>query len=156
MTVTNLVAPALAAADQFIIGSIVGIVAVAHFAVPMSLVQRSNAIPVAFGRTFFPRMSSLSGEDSRVLAERALATMGYGFAAVCAPAIILSPTLLRYWIGAVSRFRPGPWLKFSSLECGCGRRPSSLLLSCKARAGQMSQASCTWPRPCRFSALFGF
>jgi hypothetical protein len=53
---------ALAAADQFLIGSIVGIAAVAHYAVPMSLVQRSNAIPVAFGRTFFPRMSSLSGD----------------------------------------------------------------------------------------------
>jgi O-antigen/teichoic acid export membrane protein len=108
MTVTNLVSPALAAADQFIIGSIVGIVAVAHYAVPMSLVQRSNAIPVAFGRTFFPRMSSLSGDDSRMLAGRALSTMGYGFAAVCAPAIILSPSLLRYWIGADFALSAGP------------------------------------------------
>jgi O-antigen/teichoic acid export membrane protein len=108
MTVTNLIYPALAAADQFIIGSIVGVVAVAHYAVPLSLVQRSNAIPVAFGRTFFPRMSSLSGDDARVLAGRALSTMGYGFAAVCAPAIILSPTLLRYWIGADFALSAGP------------------------------------------------
>ena len=108
MTVTNLIYPALAAADPFIIGSVVGVAAVAHYAVPMSLVQRSNAIPTAFGRTFFPRMSSLSGEDSRVLAARALSTMGYGFAAVCAPAIILSPTLLRYWIGADFALSAGP------------------------------------------------
>ena len=108
MTVTNLISPALAAADPFIIGSVVGVAAVAHYAVPMSLVQRSNAIPTAFGRTFFPRMSSLSGEDSRVLAARALSTMGYGFAAVCAPAIILSPTLLRYWIGADFALSAGP------------------------------------------------
>jgi O-antigen/teichoic acid export membrane protein len=100
MTVTNVIYPALAAADQFIIGSVVGIAAVAHYAVPMSLVQRSNAIPMAFGRTFFPRMSSLSGDAAHALAARALSTMGYGFAAVCAPAIILSPTLFRYWIGA--------------------------------------------------------
>jgi O-antigen/teichoic acid export membrane protein len=98
MAVTNMMYPALASADQFIIGSIVGVAAVAHYAVPMSLVLRSNAIPVAFGRTFFPRMSSLSGDAAYALATRALSTMGYGFATVCAPAIILSPTLFRYWI----------------------------------------------------------
>jgi O-antigen/teichoic acid export membrane protein len=53
-------------------------------------------------------MSSLSGEDSRALAVRALSTMGYGFAAVCAPAIIFSPTLLRYWIGADFALSAGP------------------------------------------------
>ena len=31
---------------------------------------------------------------------RALSTMAYGFAAICAPAIILAPTFFRYWIGA--------------------------------------------------------
>ncbi len=99
MAITNMMYPALASADQFIIGSLVGVAAVAYYAVPMSLVLRSNAIPVAFGRTFFPRMSSLSGDAAYALATRALSTMGYGFAMVCAPAIILSPTLFRYWIG---------------------------------------------------------
>ncbi len=99
MAITNMMYPALASADQFIIGSLVGVAAVAHYAVPMSLVLRSNAIPVAFGRTFFPRMSSLSGDAAYALGTRALSTMGYGFAMVCAPAIILSPTLFRYWIG---------------------------------------------------------
>ena len=55
---------------------------------------------MAFGRTFFPRMSSLSGDAAYALAARALSSMAYGFAAVCAPAIILSPTFFRYWIGA--------------------------------------------------------
>jgi O-antigen/teichoic acid export membrane protein len=100
MAITNMVYPALASADQFIIGSIIGLAAVAHYAVPMSLVLRSNAVPVAFGRTFFPRMSSLSGDAANALALRGVTTMGYGFATVCAVAIILSPTLFRYWIGA--------------------------------------------------------
>ena len=55
---------------------------------------------MAFGRTFFPRMSSLSGDAAYALAARALSSMAYGFAAVCAPAIILSPVFFRYWIGA--------------------------------------------------------
>jgi O-antigen/teichoic acid export membrane protein len=99
MFATNVVYPLLASADQFLIGSVMGVAAVAHYAVPMSLVLRSGAIPVAFGRTFFPRMSSLPAEAAYALGARALSTMGYGFAAICAPAIILSPTFFRYWIG---------------------------------------------------------
>ncbi len=100
MFATQVLYPALASADQFVIGSVIGVAAVAHYAVPMSLVQRSAAIPVAFGRTLFPRMSSLSGEAAHTLGRRALSTMAYGFAAICAPAMILSPTFFRYWIGA--------------------------------------------------------
>jgi O-antigen/teichoic acid export membrane protein len=119
MFATNVVNPALASADQFVIGSAMGVSAVAHYAVPMNLVLRSGAIPVAFGRTFFPRMSSLSGDAAYVLGVRGLSSMAYGFAAVCAPAIILSPTFFRYWIGAdfaavsapVAQFLfPGMWM----------------------------------------------
>jgi O-antigen/teichoic acid export membrane protein len=100
MFATNVLYPALASADQFVIGSVMGVAAVAHYAVPMSLVQRSAAIPVALGRTLFPRMSSLSGEAAHALGTRALSTMAYGFATICAPAMILSPTFFRYWISA--------------------------------------------------------
>jgi O-antigen/teichoic acid export membrane protein len=100
MFATNVVYPALASADQFVIGSTMGVTAVTHYAVPMSLVQRSGAIPVAFGRTFFPSMSSLSGDAAFALGARALSSMAYGFAAICAPAMILSPTFFRYWLGA--------------------------------------------------------
>jgi O-antigen/teichoic acid export membrane protein len=100
MFVTNVLYPALASADQFIIGSVMGVASVAHYAVPMSLVQRSAAIPVAFGRTLFPRMSSLSNDAAYALGTRALSTMAYGFAAICAPAMILTSTFFRYWIGA--------------------------------------------------------
>jgi O-antigen/teichoic acid export membrane protein len=100
MFATNVLYPALASADQFVIGSVMGVTAVTQYAVPMSLVWRTAAIPVAFGRTLFPRMSSLSGDAAHVLGTRALSTMAYGFAAVCAPAMILSSTFFRYWIGA--------------------------------------------------------
>ena len=98
MFATNVINPALASADQFIIGSVMGVASVAHYAVPMNLVLRSGAIPAAVGRTFFPRMSSLSGGAAFALGARALSSMAYGFAAVCAPAIVLSPIFFRYWI----------------------------------------------------------
>ena len=100
MFATQVIYPALASADQFIIGSVMGVAAVAHYAVPMSLIQRSAAIPIAFGRTLFPRMSSLSGDAAHALGTRALSMMAFGFAAICAPAMILSHTFFRYWIGA--------------------------------------------------------
>jgi O-antigen/teichoic acid export membrane protein len=99
MFATNVIYPGLASADQFIIGSVMGVASVAHYAVPMNLVQRSAAVPVAFGRTLFPRMSSLSRDEAHALGTRALSTMAYGFAAICAPAMILSSTFFRYWIG---------------------------------------------------------
>jgi O-antigen/teichoic acid export membrane protein len=97
---TSVVLTALASVDQFVIGSVMGVASVAHYGVPMSLVQRSSAIPMALGRTLFPRMSSLSGDAAHALGTRALAIMAYGFAAICAPAIILSSTFFRYWISA--------------------------------------------------------
>ena len=99
MFATNVYYPALASADQFVIGSVMGVASVAHYAVPMGLVVRSVAIPVALGRALFPRMSSQSRDAAYALAARALSSMAYGFAAICAPAIILSPTFFRYWIG---------------------------------------------------------
>jgi O-antigen/teichoic acid export membrane protein len=99
MFATNVLYPALASADQFVIGSVMGVTAVTHYAVPMSLVWRTAAIPVAFGRTLFPRLSSLPRDAAHALGTRALSTMAYGFAAICAPAMILSAIFFRYWIG---------------------------------------------------------
>ena len=54
-----------------------GVAAVAHYAVPMSLVQRSAAIfRWRSGATSFPRMSSLSGEAAHTLGRRALSDDG--------------------------------------------------------------------------------
>ncbi len=126
MFATNVLYPALASADQFVLGSVMGVTAVAHYAVPMSLVQRSVAIPVAFSRTLFPRMSSQSGDAAYALATRSLSIMAYGYGAVCAPAMILSPIFFRYWIGAdfalvsapvAQMLFPGIWLGGLSLIC---------------------------------------
>ena len=100
ISVSNIVSPILASLDQFLVGSIMGVAAVAHYTVPMSLVVRSQIFPAALARTSFPRMSSLAADGARALGARALLSLGYGYAAVCAPAIILSPVFFRYWIGA--------------------------------------------------------
>jgi O-antigen/teichoic acid export membrane protein len=99
VTVTAAIYPILIASDQFLIGSLIGVAAVAHYAVPMNLVIRTATIPAALGRTFFPRLSSLPRDAAQELGGRALELLGYGYAAVCAPCIILAPVFFRYWIG---------------------------------------------------------
>ena len=99
ISVSNIISPLLVSFDQFLIGSIMGVASVAHYAVPMNLVVRSQIFPAALARTFFPRMSGLSTAEARLLGARALSSLGYGYAAVCAAAIILSPAFFRYWIG---------------------------------------------------------
>ena len=44
-------------------------------------------------------MSVLSGDAARELGARALQSLGYGYAAIRAPAIVISPVFFRYWIG---------------------------------------------------------
>ena len=100
ISVSNIIGPLLTSLDQFLIGSVMGVAAVAHYVVPMTLAVRSQIFPAAMARTFFPRMSNLSGDDARALGARALSALGYGYAAVCAPGIILSPVFFHYWIGA--------------------------------------------------------
>jgi len=108
VTVTSVVYPILIAADQFLIGSLLGVAEVAHYAVPMNLIVRTMTFPVALGRTFFPRLSSLPRDAAHELAGRALQTLGYVYAAVCAPGIILAPVFIRYWIGADFALVSGP------------------------------------------------
>jgi O-antigen/teichoic acid export membrane protein len=100
VTVSGVIGPLLASLDQFLIGSLLGVAAVAHYAVPMNLVIRSQIFAGALVRTLFPRMSHSSPVEARSLASRAFTSLAYGYGAICAPAIILAPAFFRYWIGA--------------------------------------------------------
>jgi O-antigen/teichoic acid export membrane protein len=100
ISVSGIIDPILSSLDQFVIGSAVGIAAVAHYAVPMNLVLRSQFFASALVRTLFPRMSSVGSGEARSLASRALLSLAYGYGAVCAPAIILTPVFFNYWLGA--------------------------------------------------------
>jgi O-antigen/teichoic acid export membrane protein len=99
ISVSNIVGPLLATLDQLVIGSVLGVVAVAHYSVPMSLVVRSQILAVALSRTLFPRMSRSTRDEATKLAEKALLTLAYGYGAVCAPAIVLVWPFLGLWMG---------------------------------------------------------
>jgi len=100
ISVSGIVSPVLSSLDQFVIGSVLNVAAVTHYAVPMSLVTRSQVFAGALTRTLFPRMSSIGKDEAHSLASRALLALAYGYGAICAPAIILTPVFFRYWISS--------------------------------------------------------
>ena len=100
ISVSGIVSPIMSSLDQFVIGSVLNVAAVAHYAVPMNLVIRSQIFAGALTRTLFPRMSSVGRDEAHSLASRALISLAYGYSAICAPAIILTPLFFKYWISA--------------------------------------------------------
>jgi O-antigen/teichoic acid export membrane protein len=100
ISVSGVISPILTSLDQFVIGSLLGVASVTHYAVPMNLVTRSQVFAGALTRTLFPRLSNADPDEARRLAARALVALAYGYAAICAPAIILTPLFFKYWIGA--------------------------------------------------------
>ncbi|MCK1404937.1 oligosaccharide flippase family protein [Bradyrhizobium sp. 76] len=99
ISVSGIISPILSSLDQLVIGSVLNVSAVTHYAVPMTLVTRSQIFASALSRTLFPRMSSVEPEEARSLASRALLLLAYGYGALCAPAIILTPIFFQHWIG---------------------------------------------------------
>jgi O-antigen/teichoic acid export membrane protein len=100
VTVTNVISPLLMSIDQLLVGSVLGAVAVAHYAVPMNLVTRFQVFAVALATALFPRFSRVGSEEAMLLSEKAVVSLGYGFGAVCGPAIVIGGPFLLLWLGA--------------------------------------------------------
>ena len=100
VSVTGMISPMLETADQMLIGALLGPGALAHYSVPMNLVTRSQLVAAALAKTLFPRMSRLEHEEADHLTVRSTVSLAYGFAAICAPAIILAGPFLTLWLGA--------------------------------------------------------
>jgi O-antigen/teichoic acid export membrane protein len=100
VSVSSAIGPILTSIDQLLIGSKLGVVAVTHYAIPISIVGRSQLVASALARALYPRFSRLHRDEARALAERAITSLGYMFGALCGPAIIFGSPFLKLWMGA--------------------------------------------------------
>ena len=100
VSVTSLVSPFLVNLDQMVIGSILGVKAVAYYSLPFNVVGKIQVIPVALGRAMFPRFSNQAPGDAKALATRAVRLLGVGMTMIIAPAILLIGPFLQLWVGA--------------------------------------------------------
>jgi O-antigen/teichoic acid export membrane protein len=100
VTVTAIIGPILVSVDRFLIGSQMGMSAVAHCTVPYNFVTKFQILPASLTRTLFPRFSLLQWKECAPIAEQAV----FSLAAITLPltvatAIGMKP-FLRLWIGA--------------------------------------------------------
>jgi O-antigen/teichoic acid export membrane protein len=100
VAITNFISPILVSIDQFLIASLLGAKAVAHYAVPFSVAMKTLIVPTALTRAMFPRLSSLHGEAASALADNASQSLVGVMALICAPAILLAHLGLSLWVGA--------------------------------------------------------
>jgi O-antigen/teichoic acid export membrane protein len=100
VTVTAVIGPVLVSVDRLLIGSQIGLSAVAHYTVPYNLVTKLQILPASLVRTLFPRFSLLRWEECAPIARQAV----FGLAAISLPltvaAVIVIKPFLSVWIDA--------------------------------------------------------
>jgi O-antigen/teichoic acid export membrane protein len=99
VTVTAVIGPILVSVDRLLIGSQIGLTAVAHYTVPYNLVTKFQILPASLMRTLFPRFSLLEWEECAPIARQAV----FALAAITLPlavaGVIVMKPFLSVWIG---------------------------------------------------------
>lgn len=95
----SIMAPLIVTIDQFIIGAMIGVQAVAYYSVSYSVAGRANIIPLSLSRALFPRLSQHGAEQARTVATNAMALLANTTAGMYAGAILLSRPALELWLG---------------------------------------------------------
>jgi len=99
VTVTGLIGPLLTFMDRLAIAAVIGARAVAQYTVPFSVVGRLSVLPASLARTLFPRFSSLSADDARAVAARALVELAALTTPVAILLLVLLEPFLELWVG---------------------------------------------------------
>lgn len=108
VTLTSIFGPMLLMVDRFLIGSVLGAVAVTIYSVPIQLAQRMAILPSSLTTALFPKMSAANADRQKAMGERAtytlIALLGLPFLGV----IFLIEPFLKIWVGADIGGQAGP------------------------------------------------
>ena len=99
VTVSNVAESLLSSLDRWLAGGFLGAQAVAYYAVPANLAQRTTVLPVALVRTLFPRFSALDAELALRETVRITIYLGGILAPLIGVGIMLIDPFLRLWVG---------------------------------------------------------
>ncbi|MCW1401075.1 flippase [Novosphingobium sp. MW5] len=98
--VSAFVGPLMIFADRFVIGAVLGAVAVAAYSIPFQIASRTMVLPAAIAQVLFPRFA-LDGDDkSRLRAAESTIAVGLLFAPPILVLMALADPLLHIWLGA--------------------------------------------------------
>ncbi len=96
---TSIFGPMLVIVDRFMIGAVLGAVAVTIYSLPFQLAQRIAIIPSALTNALFPRLSYAHDGESRQMGESALAAIGAVLTPPVVAAVFLIGPFLTFWVG---------------------------------------------------------
>ena len=100
ITVSSLIGPLMYIADRFVIGAVLGAVAITIYTVPFSLAQRTMILPTALSNVLFPKLTAEPDlEKSRALSEQASIFVGQSFAVIMLFLICMMTPALQLWLG---------------------------------------------------------
>ena len=108
VTMTSIFGPMLLMVDRFLIGAVLGAVAVTIYSVPIQLAQRMAILPSALTTALFPRMSAADAGRQKILGERATRTLAALLGLPFLGAIFLIEPFLRVWVGHDIGGQAGP------------------------------------------------
>lgn len=97
--VTAIVGPLMTTADRFVVGSVLGSVAVVAYSVPTQIVARTVMFPMAFVQALFPRLAAQTKDESTTLGKVSVVLVGQFFAFVVTGLMFFAAPLLTLWIG---------------------------------------------------------
>lgn len=108
VTVTAIVGPLLVFSDRFIIGSIMGAVAVTIYTVPLDAVRRVSGAAQALANALFPRLAVAGEVDARQLSRDAVSAIYAAFTPLVAAALFAMEPAMRLWLGSETGGQAAP------------------------------------------------
>ncbi len=119
--------------DRSVLAAMVGMNAVAYFAVPQRVVARLRIVPQIFGGVLFPAFAHSLGEDrdrTILLFDRGLKSVIVLLFPAALLVVVFAPELLGWWLGPEFAKHSAPvlrWLALSAVLGGMGELPGTLL-----------------------------
>ncbi|MDR7420161.1 MAG: oligosaccharide flippase family protein [Armatimonadota bacterium] len=102
MTLANVAGSVLVYVDRVVVGALVPVAALAHYAAPVELLTRFAVVPAALGAVIFPSFSVAHRGHPTLLAGLFARGVGYVFLGLFPPALLaatFAPELLATWFG---------------------------------------------------------
>jgi O-antigen/teichoic acid export membrane protein len=101
LSLSNIVGTAMVYGDRFLLGSVVGMIAVTNYSMPLDVIGRLQILVTSFCTVLFPLLSRLDGAGSarfqRVYRGAHAIVLSF-IAPLTAAAILLSPLLMKFWL----------------------------------------------------------
>lgn len=118
MTVSGMLSPVLVSADRFVIGAVLPVAAVAHYASASEITSRLSLFTAALHPVLFPALAATivsAPERAALLFDRAVRATAIALAPVAMIVVLLAPEGLTLWLGADAAREGAPLVRWLTI-----------------------------------------